>query len=47
MLFFITLIFVPAIAVFSFQLICYANYEKNPANPSSTKWSHRVALQNG
>lgn len=45
MLFLIALILVPALAAFSFQLICYANYQKNPAN-SSLKWRQQAALQN-
>lgn len=46
MLFFAALILVPALAAFSFQLICYASYQKNPANSSSLKWSQRAAHQN-
>lgn len=44
MLFFVALILVPAIAAFSFQIICYMNY-KNSSRPSVSKCAHREALQ--
>ena len=47
MLLIATLILAPALAAFSFQLICYANYQKNPANSASLKWRQQPALQNG
>lgn len=47
MLFIVALLVVPAIAAFSFQLICYASYQKNPANSSSLKLNQQAALQNG
>lgn len=40
----LALLIIPALAAFSFQLICYANY-RNSA-PSSLKWQQRTALQN-
>ena len=46
MLFFVALIVVPAIAAFSFQLICYASHQKKPANSSSLKLHQQAALQN-
>lgn len=45
MLLLIAVIIVPALAAFSFQLICYASYQKNPAN-YSLKWRQQAALQN-
>ena len=47
MLFFVALIVVPALAAFSFQLICYASHQKKPANSSSLKLNQQAALQNG
>jgi hypothetical protein len=45
MLFIIALFVVPAIAAFSFQLICYANYKGTAARSSALKWGHREGLQ--
>lgn len=45
MLFFVALIVAPALAAFSFQLICYMNH-KNSSRSSSLQWDHREALQN-
>jgi len=47
MLFITALILAPALAAFSFQIICYASYQKDSANSSSLKWRQRAALQNG
>ena len=46
MLFVVALIVVPAIAAFSFQLICYASHQKKPANSSSLKLHQQAALHN-
>ena len=46
MLFIAALILVPALAAFSFQLICYASYKEKASRSSSLKWGHREALQN-
>jgi len=45
MLFIVALFVVPALAAFSFQLICYMNYKNNSARSTSLKWGHRDALQ--
>lgn len=46
MLFFIALFVVPALAAFSFQLICYINYKNTASRTPSLKWGHREDLQN-
>lgn len=46
MLFFIAVALVPAIAAFSFQLICYTSYKKDAATTSPLKWDRREALHN-
>lgn len=46
MLFFVALIVVPAIAAFSFQLICYTNYKEKAVRTSSVKWGQHETLQN-
>lgn len=46
MLFFVALFLVPALAAFSFQLICYASYKSDASKSSSLKWNHREAPQN-
>lgn len=48
MLYVVALIFAPALAAFSFQLICYVSYKKEEAaQPSALNCGHREALQNG
>lgn len=45
MLFVLALLLAPALAAFFFQLICYASYQKGPAN-SSLKVPRHTTLQN-
>lgn len=45
-MFIVALIVIPAVAAFSFQLICYAGYKEKLSHSSSFKWSHREGLQN-
>ena len=47
MLYVVALIFAPALAAFSFQLICYVSYKKEASQPSALNCGHREALQNG
>lgn len=46
MLFFVALFIVPALAAFSFQLVCYMNYKSTASRSNSLKWGHRAGLQN-
>jgi hypothetical protein len=46
MLFFVALFVVPALAAFSFQLVCYMNYKNTTLRSNSLKWGHRAGLQN-
>lgn len=46
MLFFIAVTLVPAVAAFTFQLICYMSYKKDTAATSTLKWSRCEALHN-
>ena len=46
MVFFIALFVVPALAAFSFQLICYMNYKNTDSRSPSLKLGHREGLQN-
>jgi hypothetical protein len=46
MLFIVALFVVPALAAFSFQLICYINHKEKASRSSSQQWGHREALHN-
>ena len=46
MLFLVSLFVIPALAAFSFQLICYMNYKSAVTHSPSLKWGHRESLQN-
>lgn len=46
MLFLVALFVIPALAAFSFQLICYMNYKSTASRSPSLKWGHREDLQN-